>query len=99
MATSIATEIGEDDPLAVIATTLAAYALSSILTGQLCSFSFHMLCCVSLNMRITIAGLVFFLLGVLKLGVIVGFFPRHILVGYASSLLRLHLNFMLMDHI
>jgi sulfate permease, SulP family len=33
MATSIASQIGEDDPLAVIATTLAAYALSSILTG------------------------------------------------------------------
>lgn len=33
MATSIASEIGEDDPLAIIATTLVAYALSSILTG------------------------------------------------------------------
>ena len=33
MATTIASEIGEDDPLAIIATTLAAYAFSSILTG------------------------------------------------------------------
>ncbi|KAF9524794.1 sulfate transporter family-domain-containing protein [Crepidotus variabilis] len=57
LATSIADQIGEDDPGAVIATTLAAYAFSSILTGF------------------------FFLLGALKLGVLVGFFPRHILVG------------------
>ncbi|EGO18456.1 hypothetical protein SERLADRAFT_454315 [Serpula lacrymans var. lacrymans S7.9] len=41
-----------------MATTLAAYALSSILTG-----------------------LSFFLLGWLRLGVLIGFFPRHILVG------------------
>lgn len=34
-------------------------------------------------------GLAFFLLGALKLGVIVGFFPRHILVGYIYSLLKL----------
>ena len=32
-----------------------------------------------------LAGLAFFLLGALKLGVIVGFFPRHILVGYIST--------------
>jgi MFS superfamily sulfate permease-like transporter len=29
-------------------------------------------------------GLSFLILGMLKLGVIVGFFPRHILVGYVS---------------
>ncbi|KAF8623274.1 hypothetical protein AX17_007480 [Amanita inopinata Kibby_2008] len=58
MANSIASRIGEDHPREIIATTLTAYALSSILTG-----------------------LSFFLLGALKLGVIVGFFPRHILVG------------------
>ncbi|KAH9475182.1 hypothetical protein JR316_0012293 [Psilocybe cubensis] len=58
LATSIASEIGEDQPLAIVATTLVAYAFSSILTG-----------------------LAFFLLGALKLGVVVGFFPRHILVG------------------
>ncbi|KAJ3491948.1 hypothetical protein NLJ89_g11288 [Agrocybe chaxingu] len=58
LANSIANQIGEGDPLAVIATTLTAYAFSSILTG-----------------------LAFFLLGALKLGVVVGFFPRHILVG------------------
>ncbi|PPQ66690.1 hypothetical protein CVT26_009550 [Gymnopilus dilepis] len=58
LANSIANQIGEDDPKAIIATTLVAYALSSILTG-----------------------LTFFFLGALKLGVVVGFFPRHILVG------------------
>ncbi|KXN84899.1 hypothetical protein AN958_11925 [Leucoagaricus sp. SymC.cos] len=58
IANSIAMEIGEEYPREIIATTLVAFALSSILTG-----------------------LSFFLLGALKLGVIVGFFPRHILVG------------------
>ncbi|KAJ3551621.1 hypothetical protein NP233_g13047 [Leucocoprinus birnbaumii] len=58
IANSIATEIGENHPREVIATTLVAFSLSSILTG-----------------------LSFFLLGALKLGSIVGFFPRHILVG------------------
>ncbi|KAH0835582.1 sulfate transporter family-domain-containing protein [Lanmaoa asiatica] len=42
----------------VIATTLVAFALSSLLTG-----------------------FTFFLLGYLRLGVLIGFFPRHILVG------------------
>jgi SulP family sulfate permease len=42
----------------VIATTLVAFALSSVLTG-----------------------FTFFLLGYLRLGVLIGFFPRHILVG------------------
>ncbi|KAF9072486.1 sulfate transporter family-domain-containing protein [Rhodocollybia butyracea] len=58
MATSIARNIGEDKPAEMIATTIVAYALSSVLTG-----------------------LSFFLLGALKLGALVGFFPRHILVG------------------
>ncbi len=58
LANSIAAQIGEEEPLAIISTTLVAYAFSSILTG-----------------------LSFFLLGALKLGVVVGFFPRHILVG------------------
>ena len=30
-------------------------------------------------------GLAFFLLGALKLGVVVGFFPRHIFVGHVHS--------------
>ncbi|KAF9240839.1 sulfate transporter family-domain-containing protein [Melanogaster broomeanus] len=42
----------------VIATTLVAFAFSSLITG-----------------------LTFFLLGYLRLGVLIGFFPRHILVG------------------
>ncbi|RDB21774.1 Uncharacterized protein C24H6.11c [Hypsizygus marmoreus] len=58
LATDIASQIGDDKPGEIIATTLAAYAMSSILTG-----------------------LTFFLLGALKLGVLIGFFPRHILVG------------------
>jgi len=58
MANSIATQLGQDHPQDIIATTLVAFALSSILTG-----------------------LSFCLLGALKLGVVVGFFPRHILVG------------------
>ncbi|KAJ3888155.1 sulfate transporter family-domain-containing protein [Lentinula edodes] len=58
LAASIAQNIGEDKPAEVIATTIVAYALSSVLTG-----------------------LSFFLLGALKLGTLIGFFPRHILVG------------------
>ncbi|KAI0643264.1 sulfate transporter family-domain-containing protein [Trametes meyenii] len=58
IANQIAEEMGEDDPHSVIATTLVAFAFSSILTGA-----------------------TFFLLGALKLGSLIGFFPRHILVG------------------
>ncbi|KAF9443821.1 sulfate anion transporter [Macrolepiota fuliginosa MF-IS2] len=58
IANSIAADIGAEHPREIIATTLVAFALSSILTG-----------------------LSFFALGALKLGVIIGFFPRHILVG------------------
>ncbi|KAE9390077.1 hypothetical protein BT96DRAFT_980462 [Gymnopus androsaceus JB14] len=58
MAATIAEEVGEDKPAEVIATTIVAYALSSVLTG-----------------------LSFFLLGALRLGALIGFFPRHILVG------------------
>lgn len=50
--------VGEDNPKAIIATTMVAFALSSLLTG-----------------------LVFLLLGTLRLGVIISYFPRHILVG------------------
>lgn len=49
---------GQDNPDAVIPSTMVAFALSSIMTG-----------------------LAFFLLGALKLGSLIGFFPRHILVG------------------
>ncbi|EPQ53294.1 hypothetical protein GLOTRDRAFT_79414 [Gloeophyllum trabeum ATCC 11539] len=58
LATSIARELGEDHPREIIATTLVAFAFSSVLTG-----------------------LTFFLLGALRLGILIGFFPRHILVG------------------
>ncbi|OCH91545.1 hypothetical protein OBBRIDRAFT_728492 [Obba rivulosa] len=58
LANSIAEDIGENDPHAILATTMVAFALSSILTG-----------------------LTFFLLGALRSGVLIGFFPRHILVG------------------
>ncbi|WVQ99241.1 hypothetical protein IAU59_006373 [Kwoniella sp. CBS 9459] len=49
--------IGDDDK-AIIATTMVAFAFSSILTG-----------------------IVFFILGAFKLGGLIGYFPRHILVG------------------
>lgn len=51
-------KVGEDNPQSVIATTITAYALSSVLTG-----------------------LVFFLMGKFHFGYIVGFIPRHILIG------------------
>jgi SulP family sulfate permease len=58
MAFAIMQEVGEDNPKAVVATTILAFSLSSIVTG-----------------------LVFFGLGALRLGSLIGFFPRHILVG------------------
>lgn len=58
MAMTLVQEIGEDKPHTVVATTITAFALSSIVTG-----------------------LVFFSLGYARLGSIIGFFPRHILVG------------------
>lgn len=58
MAFLILTRVGEDDPAAVIATTITAYALSSILTG-----------------------VIFFIMGFFGFGYIVGFIPRHILIG------------------
>ncbi|KAI1107509.1 sulfate transporter family-domain-containing protein [Jackrogersella minutella] len=58
MATTITATVGEDQPDAVIATTITSFAISSMLTG-----------------------LVFFLMGKFRLGYIVGFIPRHILIG------------------
>lgn len=58
MAFTILEKVGEDNPKAVIATTITAYAISSVLTG-----------------------LVFFLMGMFRFGYIVGFIPRHILIG------------------
>jgi sulfate permease, SulP family len=58
MAYAIIQEVGEDNPKSVLATTILAFSISSIVTG-----------------------LVFFLLGALRLGALIGFFPRHILVG------------------
>ncbi|KAK1754983.1 sulfate transporter family-domain-containing protein, partial [Echria macrotheca] len=58
MAFKITDMVGEDKPDAVIATTITAYALSSILTGT-----------------------VFYLMGKFKFGYLVGFIPRHILIG------------------
>ncbi|KAI0694038.1 sulfate transporter family-domain-containing protein [Cytidiella melzeri] len=58
IAADIANQIGEEHPHEIIATTIVAFALSSLLTG-----------------------LTFFLLGALRLGTLIGFFPRHILVG------------------
>lgn len=58
MAFTILAQVGEDNPKSVLATTILAFSLSSILTGA-----------------------VFFLLGACRLGSLIGFFPRHILVG------------------
>lgn len=58
MATKITANVGEDNPDAVIATTIFCFCLSSIVTGA-----------------------VFFAMGQLKFGNLVGFIPRHILIG------------------
>src|ERR1700709_1530425 len=58
MAFTIISKVGEDNPQAVISTTITSYALSSVLTG-----------------------FVFFLMGTFHFGYIVGFIPRHILIG------------------
>ena len=60
MAFTILARVGEaeDRKAAVLATTIAAYAMSSILTGA-----------------------VFYIMGLCKLGSLIGFFPRHILIG------------------
>ncbi|KAI5923254.1 cyclic nucleotide-binding domain-containing protein [Camillea tinctor] len=58
MAETIVSKVGEDQPDAVIATTITAFAISSMLTG-----------------------LVFYLMGRFRLGYIIGFIPRHILIG------------------
>ncbi|RPA77165.1 hypothetical protein BJ508DRAFT_174030 [Ascobolus immersus RN42] len=58
MAYTIMSQVGKENEKAVLATTILAFSISSIITG-----------------------LVFFLLGALKLGSLIGFFPRHILVG------------------
>ncbi|QUC18398.1 uncharacterized protein UV8b_02639 [Ustilaginoidea virens] len=58
MAQKITDNVGQDNADAVIATTITAYAFSSIITG-----------------------LVFYLMGKFKFGYMVGFIPRHILIG------------------
>ncbi|OQU96658.1 Cyclic nucleotide-binding domain-containing protein [Cladophialophora immunda] len=58
MAFTILQKVGDQNPKAVLATTILSFAISSILTG-----------------------VVFFLMGACKLGSLIGFFPRHILIG------------------
>lgn len=58
MAQTITDHIGEDQPDAVIATTIVTYAISSMMTGA-----------------------VFYLMGKFNFGYMVGFIPRHILIG------------------
>ena len=58
MALTVLAKVGEIHPESVVATTITAYAISSILTGA-----------------------VFLLMGYCKLGSLIGFFPRHILIG------------------
>lgn len=58
MAQKITDIVGEENADAVIATTIVAYSISSMITG-----------------------LVFYLMGKFKFGFMVGFIPRHILIG------------------
>lgn len=58
MAAKITANVGEDNPDAVIATTIFCFCFSSVITGA-----------------------VFFTMGQLKFGNLVGFIPRHILIG------------------
>ncbi|KAF3764800.1 hypothetical protein M406DRAFT_346711 [Cryphonectria parasitica EP155] len=58
MAATVTSLVGEDNPDAVIATTIFCFCLSSLMTGA-----------------------VFFTMGALKFGYLVGFIPRHILIG------------------
>ena len=58
MAATITGLVGEDNPDAVIATTITSYILSAMLTGA-----------------------VFYSMGKFKFGYIIGFIPRHILIG------------------
>ncbi|KAI8456885.1 sulfate transporter family-domain-containing protein [Phakopsora pachyrhizi] len=62
IANKITKIIGPELPERIIATTMVAFALSSIFTG-----------------------FAFFLLGALRMGKLMGFFPRHILVGCIGS--------------
>jgi MFS superfamily sulfate permease-like transporter len=73
---SIARDIGDEYPKEIIATTIAAFALSSVLTGRS-----HLGLVIRCSLTLAIClGLTFFLLGYLRLGSLIGFFPRHILV-------------------
>ncbi|KAG8533341.1 uncharacterized protein KY384_002124 [Bacidia gigantensis] len=58
MAYTILAQVGEDNPKAVLATTILSYSISSLLTGA-----------------------AFFAMGQCKIGALIGFFPRHILIG------------------
>lgn len=58
MAFLILAKVGEENPKAVLATTILSYSISAVLTGA-----------------------VFFLMGKCRLGRLIGFFPRHILIG------------------
>ena len=58
MASTILAQVGEDNSKSIIATTIASYSISSVITG-----------------------IVFYAMGRFKLGSIIGFFPRHILLG------------------
>lgn len=58
MAFLILAKVGDDNPKAVLATTILSYSISSVVTGA-----------------------VFFLMGKCKLGALIGFFPRHILIS------------------
>ena len=58
MAFTILARVGEENADSVLATTILAYSMSSVLTGA-----------------------IFYIMGWCNLGSLIGFFPRHILIG------------------
>jgi SulP family sulfate permease len=88
MAADIVRMLGEENSHQIIATVMVAFALSSILTGVFPPRFF--LSCYPFLWTILIfsawlgIGITFIVFGVLELGSVIGFFPRHILVGYVT---------------
>ena len=53
------------------------------------NWSVNSACHVPGGLTDLLTGLTFFLLGALRLGTLIGFFPRHILVGYVAPIVNL----------
>lgn len=98
MAADIVNRLGEENAHQIVATVMVAFALSSILTGMLfpliiadCHCTCQPTSCPHAHGTIFI-GLAFLVFGLLELGSVIGFFPRHILVGYVFVLAASHLH-------